>query len=127
MRKNFKYLFEDRKIFGFYSDELFVAALVGFFFAAPVYLVSYYADVRVLQKLGGLLLVAVLVAVALVVLSVMKVVRGSDDKTFYVKLVGRNEAPKTLKGRLTKVVLYLMAFERLKGKGKITRTRNYSP
>ena len=127
MKKNFKYLFEDRKVFGFYSDEIFIAVIVGVFVSAPIYLATSYMGIRVLEKLGGLLFLVVFLIASSAVLSTMKLVRGNDDKTFYVKVLGRNEGPKTFKGRLARLALYLMAFDKLIGKFRITKTRNYSP
>ena len=126
MKKNFKHLFDDKKIFGFYSDELFVAVIVGLSTAVPVYMVAYNSH-GILGRLGGLLLLLITGIVAGTVLSTMKLVRGNDDKTFYVKIIGRNEEPKSFKGLVTKIILYLMAFDRLKGKNGIKKTQNYSP
>ena len=126
MKKNFKHLFDDKKFLGFYSDELFVALIVGMATSIPVYIFSYNSH-GLIGRLGGLVLVAITGIVAGAVLSTMKLVRGDDDKKFYVKIVGRNENPKTFKGMVTKFILYLMAFDKLKGKNSIKKTQNYSP
>lgn|GEM_PF-6277590 len=127
MKKNFKYLFEDRKIFGFYTDELFIAFIVGLLLSAPVYLAAYYSGIRIFNRFGGLILVVLTFLVASAVLSTLRLVRGSDDKTFYVKLLGRNENPRTFRGKFARLALYLMTLEKLGGREKIVRTRNYSP
>ncbi|ADU97708.1 hypothetical protein Theam_1752 (plasmid) [Thermovibrio ammonificans HB-1] len=127
MKKNFKYLFEDKKIFGFYTDELSVALLAGIAVALPVYAFSSDSDLVIFRKLGGFFLLSIIAFVASVVLSTMRAVRGNDDKTFYVKLLGRDESPKTLKGKFAKFVLYLIVVDKVKGKERITKTRDYSP
>ena len=61
------------------------------------------------------------------VLGVMKAVRGNMTRTFYARVAGRGEKPKTLKGYFAVAVLYLIAFDRLFGKNRVVKTRNYSP
>ncbi len=126
MRRNFKHLFDDKKIFGFYSDEVFVSVIAGFVVAVPFYVI-FYGSGGVFDRFGGFLFLLVVAVVAATVLSTMKLVRGNNTKVFYARVLGRNEKAKTFKGMVTKAVLYLMAVDKIFGKNRITKTQNYSP
>ena len=126
MRTNFRRLFEESKIFGFYSDELFVAFIVSLVAGFPFYLATYYSSGTV-QKLGLPVFLLTVLTVFSAVLGIMKTVRGGRNRSFYAKVAGRGERPRTFKGYLALFVLYLIAFDRIVGKNRVVKTRNYSP
>ena len=126
MRKNFRQLFEERKIFGFYNDELFVAFLVSRVVGLPFY-AFFYSSSGAVQKIGLPVFLLTVVVVFSTILGIMKAVRGNMNRSFYARVAGRGEKPKTLKGYLAVAVLYLIAFDRLFGKNRVVKTRNYSP
>lgn len=126
MRRNFGRLFEEKKVFGFYSDEIFVAFLVSLVVGLPFY-AFFYSSSGAVQKVGLPVFLLTVAIVFSTVLGVMKAVRGNMTRTFYARVAGRGEKPKTLKGYFAVAVLYLIAFDRLFGKNRVVKTRNYSP
>jgi hypothetical protein len=128
VRKNFRHLFDEKKVFGVYTDELFVAVMVSAVLLLPFYTVAYYSS-GFLNRFGGLGFVVALFLLSASIVSLMKFLRGNEDKTFYVKIAGRNEKPKTLKGRLARLVVMLLVIDKIAGRKavKVKKTRNYSP
>lgn len=126
MRTNFRHLFEERKVFGFYSDEIFVAFLVSLVAGLPFYSL-FYSSSGTVQKVGLPVFLLTVAAVFGSILGIMRAVRGKMNRSFYARVAGRGEKPKTVKGYLAVAVLYLIAFDRLFGKNRVVKTRNYSP
>ena len=129
MRRNFKTLFEENRIFGFYTDEFFTAFLVGFIVAVPIYLTFSNMN-GLISKIGSLSIFIVTALVAFAILGVIKAVRKDETKSFYVKLIGRELRAESMRGKFAKAIIYLIAFEHVVGKKKsqkVTKTKNYSP